>query len=67
MLVAGVDNLGGVFISLLQANSDTETMQIYLTELVKMLDAENKHWRKDTVIIWDNASYHTNPRTMSLL
>ena len=38
-------------------------MQIYLTELVKMLDAENKHWRKDTVIIWDNASYHTNPRT----
>ena len=42
-------------------------MEIYLTELVRMLDSEDKDWRKDTVIIWDNASYHTSPRTKSLL
>tara|TARA_B110000285_G_scaffold184261_1_gene208742 strand:+ start:259 stop:372 length:114 start_codon:yes stop_codon:yes gene_type:complete len=36
-------------------------------ELVKMLDSENKHWRRDTVIFWDNASYHTSDRTKSLL
>ena len=42
-------------------------MEIYLTELVKMLDNEDKNWRKDTVIIWDNASYHKHPRTKSLL
>ena len=42
-------------------------MEIYLTELVRMLDSEDKHWRKDTVIIWDNASYHSSERTKSLL
>ena len=41
-------------------------MEIYLTQLVQMLDAENKKWRKDTVIIWDGASYHTSKRTKSL-
>ena len=62
-----MDNLGAVFFSLLQANSDGETMEIYLVELVRMLDAEDKHWRKDTVIIWDNASYHASARTKGLL
>ena len=42
-------------------------MEIYLTQLVTMLDAEDRHWRKDTVIIWDNASYHTSDRTKALL
>ena len=42
-------------------------MEIYLVELVKMLDAEDRHWRKDTVIVWDNAGYHTSKRTKSLL
>ena len=42
-------------------------MEIYLTELVRMLDAEDKHWREDTVILWDNASYHTKPSTQRLL
>ena len=32
-----------------------------------MLDTEDKHWRKDTVIIWDGASYHNSKRTRSLL
>ena len=66
-LIAGIDSLGGVFISLLQANSDSEIMEIYLTELVRMLDSEDKHWRKDTVIVWDNASYHSSDKTKSLL
>ena len=62
-----MDNLGDVFISLLQANSDSEIMEIFLMELVKMLDTEDRHWRRDTIIIWDGASYHKSPRTRSLL
>ena len=42
-------------------------MQIFLSQLVQMLDAEDRHWRQDTVIIWDNASYHKSHRTRSLL
>ena len=66
-LIAGVDSLGAIFFSLLQANSDSETIEIFLMELVKMLDAEDRRWRRDTVIFWDNASYHTSDRTKSLL
>ena len=66
-LIAGIDSLGEVFVSLLQANNDTETMEIFLTQLVETLDGEDKHWRKDTVIIWDNATYHTSNGTKSLL
>ena len=32
-----------------------------------MLDAEDRHWRQDTVILWDNASYHKAARTKRLL
>ena len=42
-------------------------MQIFLTQLVQMLDAEDRHWRQDTVIFWDNASYHKSRRTRGLL
>ena len=42
-------------------------MEVFLLELVKMLDAEDKHWRRNTVIIWDNASYHSSAKTKSLL
>ena len=66
-LIVGIDNLGGVFYSLLQANSDSEIMEIYLTELVKMLDAEDQAWRKSTAICLDQASYHTSPQTRRLL
>ena len=42
-------------------------MEIFLTHLVEMLDGEDKHWRKDTIIIWDNATYHTSIGTKNLL
>ena len=42
-------------------------MQIFLTELVQMLDSEDRHWRRDTVIVWDNASYHKSRSTRNLL
>ena len=42
-------------------------MEIYLVELVRMLDAEDKNWRRDTIIFWDNATYHTCQRTKCML
>ena len=42
-------------------------MEVFLTELVKMLDEEDQHWRRETFLLWDNASYHTSPRTRQLL
>ena len=66
-LIAAIDSRGERYISLLQANSNSDIMRIYLEQLVSILDAENRHWRKDTVIFWDNASYHTSNSTREVL
>ena len=42
-------------------------MAIYLENLVEILDSENKGWRKDSVIFWDNAPYHSSAKTKEVL
>ena len=32
-------------------------MTLYINELVKLLDKEDKNWRKDTIILHDGAGY----------
>ena len=66
-MIMGLDTSGAVYISLLQANSNGSVMDIYFRALVKQLDKERAQWRKDTVIILDNAPYHTSKATMRLL
>ena len=66
-MIAAVDSHGQQYVSLLQANSNSETMRIYLEHLVSILDEENQNWRKDTVLFWDNASYHTSNSTREVL
>ena len=36
-------------------------------ELIKTLDYEDKYWRSNTVIMWDNASYHEAKPVLTLL
>ena len=54
-LILALDSEGKIYASLLQANSDSDTMIIFLTELIKTLDFEDKNWRSNTVLMWDNA------------
>ena len=42
-------------------------MEIFLRKLVLKLDREDEQWRENTVILLDNAPYHTSDKTMSLL
>lgn len=57
-LIVALDTEGKLYASLLQANSDGDTMELFMTELIKTLDYEDPDWRKTTVIMWDNAGYH---------
>ena len=54
----GIDSEGECYLSLLQANSNGQIMEIFFRALAKKLDSERPHWRKDTIIILDNAPYH---------
>ena len=42
-------------------------MSVFFVQLVKKLDEENKQWRKDTVILLDNAKYHRSKEILTLL
>ena len=66
-LVVAVDSTGELYASLLQTNSDGDTMYLFMTELFKTLDFEDKHWRQNSVIIWDGASYHEAENVLTLL
>ena len=66
-LIVALDSEGKIYASLLQANSDEDTMRLFLTELIKTLDYEDKHWRKNTVLMWDNAGYHEAGAVLTLL
>ena len=54
---------GEVYFSLTQVNTDHEIKMLFLTELAAVLDSERPDWRKNTLILMDNASYNTDPRT----
>jgi hypothetical protein len=59
-MIAALDSEGSVYICLMQANSDSLTIQMFLKDLIKKLDLEDKQWRSNTVLVWDGAPYHTS-------
>ena len=42
-------------------------MEVFLVELVKMLDAEDKHWRRTMIILHDGARYCNNEAFMETM
>ena len=48
-MIAGLDTKGRVYLSLVQANSNSKMMELFFQHLVKKLDAEGPRWRYDTM------------------
>ena len=63
-LIAGIDTTGNIYVSLTQTNSNSMVMDMFFRHLVIKLDKERKNWREDTVIILDNAPYHTSESSL---
>ena len=63
-MIAGLDSRGRLYISLLQSNSNVAVMKLFFNSLTKKLDNERPHWRENTVIMLDNAKYHTCAATL---
>jgi hypothetical protein len=42
-------------------------MSLFIKELVANLDYEDKNWRKNSVLVWDGAGYHTSKEIIKLL
>ena len=66
-MFSALDTNGEIYLSLLQSNSNNKVMEIFLRKLVLKLDHEDANWRTNTVILIDNAPYHTSESTIGLL
>ena len=64
--MAAIDNFGKCYYTLIQANSNYTTLELFLFSFVKILDNENASWRKDTVILLDGAAWHTSTNSLTL-
>jgi hypothetical protein len=42
-------------------------MRLFMNELIIRLDREDKAWRRNTVLVWDGAGYHTSKETLAML
>ena len=58
-MVLGLASDGGAYVSLSQTNSNSQLMELFFHSLVRNLDAERPNWRKNMVLLLDNAPYHT--------
>jgi hypothetical protein len=57
-LILALDNHGKIYFSLTQANSNSSVMEVFILAFTDILDKEDKHWRTNTIFLWDGASYH---------
>jgi len=63
-MIVGVDTLGNVYLSLTQSNSNSQVMEMFFRHLDAKIEKERKNWRKEAVLIIDNAPYHTSGASM---
>ena len=57
-MLAAIDNFGEIYFSIVQANVDHEVFCLFISKIVAKLTTENRNWRKDTIMMLDNAPYH---------
>ena len=65
-MILGLDTLGNVYVTLAQANSNTQMMELYFRSLAYRLDRARPQWRKDTVIFVDGAKYHQSKEFLAV-
>jgi hypothetical protein len=64
-MIAGLDTNGQVYLSLVQANSNTSMMELFFSNLILLLDKKDRWWRSKTLLLLDNAPYHTSSEMMA--
>lgn len=58
-MIAGIDNFGDAYLSIIQANNNQYTWSEFVRELVAKLDEDRPTWRDDTIILVDGAKMHS--------
>ena len=59
-----IDSFGEIYYTLMQANSNNTTIELFLFNLVKLLDKKMSAWRKEYILMLDGALWHTSEETI---
>ena len=62
-LITALDTDGNVYFALTHSNTDSNVMLLFLLELVNKLNQETPDWISNSVLLLDNAKYHTSDET----
>ena len=62
-VIAAIDTEGDSYLSLSPATTDEDTFRLFIKELSSKLDTERPKWKEDTVVLLDNAKYHSSQKT----
>ena len=58
-MIAALDSDGRVYFSLGHANTDQDVFMLFMRHLVAQLDRETPGWQENSIILLDNAPYHS--------
>ena len=57
-MIAAVSSRGRIWMTVNEGSNNSETVWCFMLKLIKVLHAENPHWRSTTRFLLDNATYH---------
>jgi len=66
-LILALDNRGESYIALSQSNTNQNVIMLFLRDLVRQLNEQDRKWRSNTIIFWDGAPYHRSKQTLDVL
>ena len=66
-LLASIDTDGRIYFALSHANTDANTMSLFINYLVRQLDVDIPDWRNDSVMLLDNAAWHKGDEIIGVL
>ena len=66
-MLTALDTDGNVYFTLSHANTNSETLLLFLSQFCRLLDNENWGWRDNTIFLLDGAKYHTSIKTREVI
>ena len=63
-IIAALSNKGQLFFTTNRGKTNSVTFNFFLSKLCSHLDGGNQYWRRTTIILLDNATYHRSNETM---
>jgi hypothetical protein len=63
-MIAAVSSKGRVFFTINQGKTTSLTFLLFLSKLCKSLDTFDSRWRKNSLFLLDNASFHKSEKSI---